>query len=423
MKKTHLIQSALCFFIIASSIFFTAKAQPSGGPYGPVRQTYELPKNAKTIYYVATDGDKTLLGTSIEKPTTIETAIEKAKAGDAIIVRGGTYRTGNLILNQGITIQPYANEQPVFKGTYVATEWKNLRNGMWMTKWNHFFPAKPDDWWNRSSYARQTPMHRFNNDMVFINGKFLQSVGLEQDVNENTFFIDYDAGLVYIGIDPTNKLVEITAFNVALHRITGECHGSVSDKKGFVLKGIDFTQYAYRAIEIDGVEPEKKMTEAEIGKDVVGTDIENCSITFCSRVAAYFRGDKLILKNCKISDTSTEGIYIIASSDVWLEKNIFARNNIEKIGGYYPATVKIFNQTHRVTCYDNLITDMMAFGTMWATVMVVLSITGWKMWVMEVINLIKPKHGLAKTDSFSKFQKELFVPAMYLPIVIREFSF
>lgn len=364
-EKTHLIQSILCFVIIAFTISFPLKAQPSGGPYGPVRQTYELPKTAKTVYYVAPDGNKTQLGSSVDKPTTIETAIEKAKTGDVVVLRGGIYRTGNLILNQGITLQPYANEQPVFKGTYVATNWKNLRNGLWVTKWDHFFPAKPDSWWNRSKYARETPMHRFNNDMVFVNGSFLQSVGQEKDVDENTFFIDYESGLVYIGTDPANKLVEITAFNVGLHRITGECHGNVSDKKGFVLKGIDFTQYAYRAIEVDGKEPESMLNEAEFGKDVVGTTIENCNITFCSRVAAYLRGDKLILKNCKISDTSTEGIYIIASNDAWLEKNIFARNNIESITGYYPAAVKIFNQTHRVTCFDNLITDLPESNGVW----------------------------------------------------------
>jgi parallel beta-helix repeat protein len=68
-------------------------------------------------------------------------------------------------------------------------------------------------------------------------------------------------------------------------------------------------------------------------------------------------GDSLTIRNCKVSDTSTEGIYIVASSDVLLEKNIITRNNIERITGYYPAAVKIFNQSHRVTCNDNLVID------------------------------------------------------------------
>ena len=93
------------------------------------------------------------------------------------------------------------------------------------------------------------------------------------------------------------------------------------------------------------------------GKEVVGTTLENVTISFCSRVAGYFRGDGLTIRHSLISDTSTEGVYVIGSSDVLLEKNIFRRNNIEELTGYYPAAVKIFNQSHRVTCRDNLVID------------------------------------------------------------------
>ncbi len=58
------------------------------------------------------------------------------------------------------------------------------------------------------------------------------------------------------------------------------------------------------------------------GKEVVGTVLENVTISFCSRVAGYFRGDGLVIRNSLISDTSTEGIYVIGSSDVLLERNI-----------------------------------------------------------------------------------------------------
>jgi hypothetical protein len=66
-----------------------------------------------------------------------------------------------------------------------------------------------------------------------------------------------------------------------------------------------------------------------------------------------------------VSDTSTEGLYIIASNDVLLEGNIFTRNNIEPITGYYPAAVKIFNQCYRVTCRDNLVTDLPHSNGIW----------------------------------------------------------
>jgi parallel beta-helix repeat protein len=48
-----------------------------------------------------------------------------------------------------------------------------------------------------------------------------------------------------------------------------------------------------------------------------------------------------------------------------LENNIFTRNNIEIITGYYPAAVKIFNQCYRVTCRDNLIIDLPYSNGIW----------------------------------------------------------
>lgn len=352
--------------ILPALIFsIQSPAQPSGGPYGPVRQTYQLPAVTGKIYYVAPDGKTEASGETLTAPTTIEKAIEFVKTGDAIIMRGGTYRTGNLLFNQGITIQPYLDEQPVLKGTYVASDWKDLGNGLWTTKWTHLFPQKPADWWQRNRSGKQTPIHRFNDDMVFVDGKFLQSAAYEGEVTENSFYIDYETGTVYIGTNPKNKLIEITAFNVGLHRVTRDFHGKVNDHKGPVIKGITLTQYAYRALEVDGLDPEGISPETNHGKDVIGTVLENCSITFCSRVAAYLRGDKMILRNCKVSDTSTEGIYILSSSDVLLERNIFTRNNIERISGYYPSAVKIFNQCYRVTCNDNLVTDLPHSNGIW----------------------------------------------------------
>jgi parallel beta-helix repeat protein len=324
-----------------------------------------VPQNAGKIFYVTPDGDKNAPGETVNAPSTIEAAISRAVTGDVIILRGGTYRTGDLILNQGIIMQPYLDELPVFKGSSVATQWRDLGNGLWVTKWDRLFPSAPQSWWQRLRSGKDTPLHRFNDDMVFIDGRFLQSAGFEGEVNENTFFIDYATGLVYIGVDPKDKLVEITAHNVALHRITGEHNGRVSDGRGPVIRGITFTQYAYRALEIDGKDPEGISPETEHGKDVVGTTLEHCSISYCSRVAAYLRGDNLTIRNCRVSDTSTEGIYILSSSDVLLEKNIFTRNNIERISGYYPAAVKIFNQCYRVTCNDNLVTDLPFSNGIW----------------------------------------------------------
>lgn len=355
----------LAFF----SLPIAALSQPSGGPYGPVAQTYEVPDGAAHVYYVSPEGNASASGSSLDKPTTLEAAISRVVTGDAIILRGGTYRTGGLVLNQGISIQPYRDEEPVIKGTKVAKDWTSLRDGVWRTKWETLFPSEPLGWWRREREGMLTPLHRFNNDMVFIDGRALQSAGWEGGLDENTYFINYDTGHVFIGADPADKLVEITAWDSALVCTPKEAHGKKADNKGPAIRGITFTQYAYRALEVEGkrgsvpstVEPTDDpigLADPEnFGKEVVGTLLENVTITHCSRVAGYFRGDNLVIRNCLVSDTSTEGIYVIASSDCLLERNIIARNNVEQLTGYYPSAVKIFNQTRRVVCRDNLVIE------------------------------------------------------------------
>jgi hypothetical protein len=343
----------------------TALAQPSGGPYGPIPQTYEIPGDAAHVYYVAPDGNPEASGDGLDQPTTLDSAIERVVTGDVVVMRGGTYRTGGLRLNQGITLQPYRDEAPVLKGTEVATEWESLRDGLFRTRWKPLFPEKPAGWWRRNREGMRTPLHRFNNDMVFIDGELLQSAEWEGGLDAHTYSIDYDGGYVYIAVDPKDRQVEITAHDSALVRTTAPEHGKVSDRRGPVIRGITFTQYAYRALEVEGAEPEGPADPATFGKDVVGTVLENVTISYCSRVAAYLRGDSLVIRHSLVSDTSTEGIYVIASSDVLLEKNVFRRNNVEHITGYYPAAVKIFNQSHRVTCRDNLVIDQPESNGIW----------------------------------------------------------
>ncbi len=354
------------------SVSFSA-AQPSGGPYGPQAQNYPIPEVDGTVYYVAPDGSADAEGTQLQSPTTIEKAIQKVESGDAILLRGGTYRTGDLKLNQSILMQPYLDEQPVIKGSYLADEWvnqvperyKNRFPALWAIQWKHLFPSAPDDWWREESAGRKTRLHKFNNDMVFIDGRMLQSTDWFEGLTEDTFYIDYENEMVYIITDPTDKVVEITAFNLGLVVTSQQVHGKKADSQGPTIRGIDFSQYAFHILEVDGYFPNEKAAESEMGKVIVGTTIEHCSFTYAGRVGAFVFGDHFTMRHCKISDTSTEGLYVFSSADVLLEKNIFTRNNVEEIAGYYPAAVKIFNQTHRIICNDNLIIDLPHSNGVW----------------------------------------------------------
>lgn len=342
---------------VVSALPCVLRAQPSGGPYGPQQLRYELPASGRVLF-AAPDGRTEADGATLDRPTTLAAAIARVVTGDTIVLRGGVYRTGGLVLSQGVTLQPYADERPVLKGTEVATAWEQVADGRWRTKWAKLFPAAPADWWRRERHEKDTPLHRFNNDMVFVDGQLIASVGQLGELRPGTFFVDYENLWVYVGDDPAGKTIEITAHDSALLRTMSAAHGKENDRRGATLRGLTFTQYAYRALEVEGVEPNRKMNPAEFGKDVVGSTFEHVTISHCSRVAGYFHGDGTVFRHCLIADCGTEGLYIVNSGDIRIERTIVTRtNSAEKITGYFASAIKIFNQSYRAVVRDNLIVD------------------------------------------------------------------
>lgn len=102
---TKMICSAKQQILITSFVFIFVSlvvAQTSGGPYGSVVKSYEIPETSGRIFYVAVDGKKEQTGKDLSVPKTIESAIADAKTGDVIILRVVTYRTGKLVFNQEI---------------------------------------------------------------------------------------------------------------------------------------------------------------------------------------------------------------------------------------------------------------------------------------------------------------------------------
>ena len=83
--------------------------------------------------YVATNGSDQAVGTLAAPLQTIQTAFNKASAGDAILLREGIYREAVILKNKSgkdgapITLKAYAGEKPVISGLDVLKlEWKTM---------------------------------------------------------------------------------------------------------------------------------------------------------------------------------------------------------------------------------------------------------------------------------------------------------
>ncbi|MDX2186462.1 MAG: right-handed parallel beta-helix repeat-containing protein [Opitutaceae bacterium] len=361
MKYSHWSRLILtCLALVTAPL----AAQPSSGPHGPVRQTYSVPAGVRAIY-VSPEGTDAAEGRSLDTPTSLVAAIAKARTGDHIVLRGGTYRTGSLMLNQGVVLQPHGDESPVITGTEVASEWTKINNGLWKAKWKKLFPGKPESWWDHDWERARTPLHLFNNDLVFIDGVRLKTAGWAGEVKADSFTIDYERGEVVIGTDPTGRTVEITAHLNGIVQTTKSINGANTDGRGLQVRGVSFYGYARCAIDILAKEAEGKMDPSQFGKDITDVKLENVSVTHCGVAGAYLRGDRVQVRNCLFTDTDSENLYVISSADGLVERSVFKRANVEGLTGHYPSAMKIFNQTSRFICRDNVIVEQKNANGIW----------------------------------------------------------
>ena len=208
----HLSFSVLAFFVhfvsfvVANFAVGIALAQPSGGPYGPVQQTYEVPKDAAHVYYVAPDGKKEADGTK-DRRSQLRSKRPSNKSSPATPSSSAAAPIAPAVsssINRSRS-SPIKTSGRSSKAPKSSTDWENLHNGQWRTKWATLFPSAPQDWWRREREAARTPLFKFNNDLVFADGKRLHPVGWAGDVKEDTYWVDYEKGFVYIGTDPAKK--------------------------------------------------------------------------------------------------------------------------------------------------------------------------------------------------------------------------
>ncbi|MFW5872361.1 MAG: right-handed parallel beta-helix repeat-containing protein, partial [bacterium] len=267
-----------------------------------------------------------------------------------VVLRGGVYRVGDIILNNDIIIQPYQNEVPILKGSRIAQDWEKL-NDVWAKEWNHFFKRNAPGW----AYEG-TPDYLWNLDMVFIDSVMLKRVGSVDAIDEGSFFIDYSTKKVYIGSNPNGKEVEITRNEFAFKRVE-----NLSNFNGPSFKGITFMHYAQSAIIINNNVPNKaldysKGEYSKFGNRVVNSLIENCKFLYNGEDGASLTGAGLEVKSCEVAYNGKHGLKINKADNGILENCHIHHNNIKGFARLdFPGAVKINNQTDNFLIKNNFI--------------------------------------------------------------------
>ncbi|KAI1698522.1 right handed beta helix region domain-containing protein [Ditylenchus destructor] len=269
--------------------------------------------------FVAPNGNDANAGTQAAPLLTPAAAVKKAVNGSTIVVRAGVYYEVNLgTVSKKITLQAYPHEQVHFLGSKPATGWTKEQT-YWRTAWTNplasqDIPECPKEVINPAYPNACLP------EQVFVAGAPLAQVTTKAEVVAGKFFMDSANNVLYIGSDPTSKLVEVGTLTRGLQFAPGA--------EGSRVLGIGFAQYSnYWG-----------------GSGVLVSYSNDVTIDLCSFVQNAFQGlgvnaENQIVRSSVFSYNGQNGIGCNKCHGSLIEWNYIAFNNQEhfatsKCGGY-----------------------------------------------------------------------------------------
>jgi hypothetical protein len=162
-------------------------------------------------YYVSPTGNDTKPGTSVKAPLrTIQKAVDAAKPGDTILVRGGTYRETVSTPRSGtssarITIRNYQNEVVTMSGTDPIV-------GNWTSVGNEVYSA-PMPW----DYHFENESADYNSNQVFQAGEMMELVRWPNQTSKDLVrpTLAIADSVTFSKSDPTLKSNDLATFHEA----------------------------------------------------------------------------------------------------------------------------------------------------------------------------------------------------------------
>jgi len=201
----RMLAALLASLALLAGLFAVDAVDPSGAA-------------AAGVIYVAPNGSDSAAGTIAAPYRTINRAVSAASTGDTIILRGGVYRESVVIYGKAIRLQSAPGERAVMEGARPVPG----------------FTASGGDWyaggWTTEFQRNTGPMVLASNpaagypDQVFLDGTPQRQVLSRGAVVPGTFYHDTAADRLWIGSDPSGKLVEASEMSFALY--FNKAHGS-----------------------------------------------------------------------------------------------------------------------------------------------------------------------------------------------------
>lgn len=231
---------------------------------------YSLSSLTGTVRYVATNGnDTTGTGTSSAPYATLARAITAAVSGDSIVIRGGTYRQGNITIPSSKTLKVYAypGEIPVFSGSQTAGGW-TAEGAL------QYSPYTPQPATDGSGISFTTGQNLTGDgigkfpDQAWVGNTQLRQVSTKAAVVNGTFWVDTTNNRLYmtgtdvaqgnVEVSQRDKFITLQSPNSTLQglRVTRYSNSAndygvimiASSADGFTLENVEISESAFSAI-------------------------------------------------------------------------------------------------------------------------------------------------------------------------------
>lgn len=195
--------------------------------------TAAYPVPAGAIFVKNTSPTKIQNGAIGTPYTSVQAAVNAAKAGSTIVIRGGTYNESvSIPFGKGITIQAYPKEAVWFDGSVPVTSW-TASGAVWTSaNWTSRFANDMGGAASRFVDANG-PMAN-HPDQLFINGISQKQVATAAQVTAGTFAVDYSGKRLIIGTNPAGKSVRASNLSQAFDVLAANT----------TLQGFGVTRYA-----------------------------------------------------------------------------------------------------------------------------------------------------------------------------------
>ncbi|HEY9720637.1 MAG TPA: right-handed parallel beta-helix repeat-containing protein [Oscillatoriaceae cyanobacterium] len=279
---------------------------------------YAVPAGA---IFVAPNGSDRNNGSAGAPFLTLQHAIDAARAGDTIVMRGGIYREVAKLAGKRLTIQAYPHEQVWLKGSQVVTGWTQKGNTWVHAGWtvnlmrNHIDKVDINPAYPLADYA----------DMAFYDGRALTQVANAGEVGPGKFCVDQTTNQLIVGNNPNGHTLESSVFTNGL---------VVSNAAGSVIRGLGFMHYAahhdqYGAVRIDSD----------------GVTFENNTVAWSANSGLVVFASNCVVRDNTLVFSGMVGLQANAANNLTLDHNAFAYNNCEHFASWESGGAKLCNAT------------------------------------------------------------------------------